>query len=54
MRDSVTQKMNLNFLFVNIDFVEAKHSHIHKIEKKTRKKEKKRDKFLTAVSQFAL
>lgn len=29
MRDSVTQKMNLNFLFVNIDFVEDKHSHIY-------------------------
>lgn len=30
MRDSVTQKMNLNFLFANIDFAEDKQTHIYK------------------------
>lgn len=30
MRDSVTQKMNLNFLFTNIDFAEDKQTHIYK------------------------
>lgn len=49
MRDSVTQKMNLNFLFVNIDFVEDKHSHI----RKQQVVDTTIDRFQTAVSQFA-